>query len=88
MTTWPCQWGWVVVEGVEIMALVDTWSQISALTEGFCMERGLRMLPLRNLIGGVFVSQGKGDISVPYKGYVEANLTIPIYLHIMRMCYF
>ena len=26
----------VVVEGVEMMALVDTGSQISTLTEGFC----------------------------------------------------
>ena len=35
------------------MALVDTESQISALTEGFCTEMGLRVLPLRNLIGSV-----------------------------------
>ena len=38
----------VVVEGVEITALVDTGSQISALTEGFCTETGLRILLLRN----------------------------------------
>ena len=37
----------VVVEGVEKMALVDTESQISALTEVFCTEFGLQVLPLR-----------------------------------------
>ena len=42
----------VVIEGVEMTALVDTGSQISALTKGFCKERGLKILPLRNLIKG------------------------------------
>ena len=36
----------IVVERVEMMALVDTESQISALTEGFCHS-------LKNLIGHV-----------------------------------
>ena len=43
----------VVVEEVEMTALVDTGSQMSALTEGFCTETGLRILPLRNLVGAV-----------------------------------
>ena len=36
----------VVVKGVEMTALVDTGSQISALTKGVCSEFGLRILPL------------------------------------------
>ena len=59
------------------MALVDTESQISALTDGFCTEMGLRIVPFGNLIGGVLYLKGTGDISIPHKGYVEANLTIP-----------
>ena len=43
----------VVVEGVEIIVLVDTGSQISALTKGFHTEMGLRILPLRNLMRNV-----------------------------------
>ena len=43
----------VVVERMDMMSLVDTWSQISALIEGFCTEMGLRILPLRNLIEGI-----------------------------------
>ena len=47
-----------VVEGVEKMALVDTGSQISALSEGFYTEMGLRILQLRDLIGGVLCLKG------------------------------
>ena len=43
----------VVVEGVEMMALVDTGFQTSALTERFCIEMGLRILLLGNLVEGV-----------------------------------
>ena len=32
----------VVIDGGKTMALVDTGSQISTLTEGFCTEMGLR----------------------------------------------
>ena len=46
----------VVVEGVETMALVDTGSQISALTKGFCLEYGLRILPW----GVHCISKGQG----------------------------
>ena len=37
----------VKVEGVGMTALMDTGSQISIITEGFCNERGLNILPLR-----------------------------------------
>ena len=50
----------VVVEGVETAALVDTGSQISALTERFCTDMGLRILPLRNLMRGVLCLEGMG----------------------------
>ena len=66
-----------MLEGVEMTALVDTGSQVSALTEVFCTEMGLRILPLRNWIGGVLHLKGMGNISIPYKGYIEANITVP-----------
>ena len=52
----------VVVKGVEITTVVDTGSQISALTEGFCTERGLKLLPLRNLKKGVLHLGGMGAL--------------------------
>ena len=54
---WPNE-ARAVVKGVKMMALVDTGSQISALTEGFCTEKGLKVLPLRNLIGVCCFSRG------------------------------
>ena len=63
----------VVVDGVEMMALVETGSQISVLTKEFCTEFGLRILPLR----GLLQLEGMEGVPVPYNGYVEANLTVP-----------
>ena len=71
----------VKVEGVEMTALVDTRSQISTLTEGFCNERGLRILPLRNLVEGVLCLEGMGALQYHIKGYVEVDLTIPDFPH-------
>ena len=50
----------VVVEGMEMMALVDVWSQISALTERYYIEMGLKILSMRNLIRGVLHLMGMG----------------------------
>ena len=77
VATWPYQWGYGTSRGVETMALVDTGSLISVLTEGFCTEMGLRILLLRNLIGGCVASWEDQGILIPYKGYIEDILTIP-----------
>ena len=50
----------VVVKSMETVALVEIGSQISALTEGFCTEMGLKILSLRNLIRGVLCLQKIG----------------------------
>ena len=63
----------VVVEGVEKMALVNTGSQISALTEGFCTEIGLRILPLRNLMRGVLHIEGMGAFQYHTKDVRRLN---------------
>ena len=47
-------------------ALVDTGPQISALTEGFCTEMGLKILPLRNLIRGLCHLKGTGGFLILY----------------------
>ena len=67
----------VVVEGVKMTALIYNGSQISSLTEGFCTEMGVRILQLRNVIGGMLHLEGIGGISILNKEYVQANLTIP-----------
>ena len=52
----------IVVEGMEMTDLVDTGSQTTALTEGFCNERGLQIPPLRNLMKGVLHPEGIGTL--------------------------
>ena len=66
----------VVVEGIEMKAMVYTGSQISAPTKGFCTEMGMKILPLRNLIGGVLHLKGIRGILITYKGCAEASLII------------
>ena len=72
----------VVVEGVETMALVDTGSQISALSEGFCTEFGLRIL----LLGVCCISKGQGVFQYHTKDMWRS--LYQVYPGIMRMCYF
>ena len=56
MATLLCNEAMAVVEGVEMTALVDTGSQISALTERFCTEIGLRILSLGGFDKGCVAS--------------------------------
>ena len=60
----------VVVEGVHILGLLDTGSTISAITDAFCHQYGLKVHPLGNLVK----IEGTGGFEVPYIGYVEVNL--------------
>ena len=55
------------------MAYVDNGSQVSTLMKGFCLEFELSILPPRGLLH----LKGTGDISIPFKGYIKANLIIP-----------
>ena len=57
----------VVVEGLEMMVLVNTRSQVLNLTEGFYLEFGFRVLTLR----GLLCLEGTEGIWIPYKGYIE-----------------
>ena len=66
-----------VVEGVEMMALVETGSKVFTPTERFSTEMSLRILPLGGFDRGCVVSQGDQVILILYRGYIEAKLNIP-----------
>ena len=55
------------------MTLVYTGSEVSTLTEGFCLELRLKILPL----GILLHLEETWGISILQKGYIEANLIIP-----------
>ena len=62
----------VVVKRVETMVLLDIRTQVSTLMEGFCLKFRLTIFPLMGLLH----LEGTRGISIPYKGYIEANLII------------
>ena len=74
----------VVVKGVEMMPLVDTGSQISAHTEGFCTEFGLRILPLKGLLH----LKGQGMFKYCTKDTYRLTSLFQVYPGIMKMCNF
>ena len=67
--------------GVEMTTLVNTGSQISTLTEVFCNERGLRILPLKNLMKGVLHLEGTGALEYHIRDMWKLHLTIPDLSH-------
>ena len=60
-----------VIEGIEMISLINMWGQFSTMMERFCMEFGLAVHPLRRLIH----IKGTGGLSIPYKVY--GSLSIP-----------
>ena len=63
----------VVLNQTKLKVLVDSGSQISTLTETLAKLMGLKIKSLKNILE----IEGTGGIQVKYKGYVEANLSIP-----------
>ena len=74
----------VVVEGGEMMALEHTGSQLSTITEGFCSEFGLCILPLG---GGCCILRGQGVLWYHTRDTQRLTSFYQVYPCIMRMCY-
>ena len=63
----------VVLNQTKLKALVDSGSQISTLTETLAKLMGLKIKSLKNILE-IEGTEGK---KVKYKGYIEADLSIP-----------
>ena len=63
----------VPVGGIDTLALLDTGSQISTLSESLCAQLGLEIKPIERLLK---VEGAAGQI-VKYKGYVDVFLEFP-----------
>ena len=63
----------VLVEGWETRALLDSGSQLSAISWAWVKELKLKPHQLRSILQ----IEGSGGLEVPYLGYVEAHLKIP-----------
>ena len=70
----------VFINKVETRALIDSGSMISTVTEEFLehLEPKPEILPLENFDLDIKVA---GGYSLPYKGYVTVNVTVPFLRH-------
>ena len=63
----------VMVEGQEARALLDSGSQLSAISLNWVRKLKLKPQQLQSILQ----IEGSGGLEVPYLGYVEARLKIP-----------
>ena len=63
----------VIVEGQETQALLDSCSQLSAIS--WTWVKRLKLEP--KLLQSILQIEGSGGLEVPYLGYVEVHLEIP-----------
>ena len=63
----------VIVEGQRFLALIDSGTQLSTMSESSVQSLKLPVHKLNTLIG----SEASGGGIIPYVGYVEARLAIP-----------
>ena len=57
-------------------ALLDTGSQVTHVSQDFCLAKGIHIHPINQLVD----TEGMGE-SIEYVGYIEAKLSLPIGTH-------
>ena len=72
-----CLVGWsnealVIIDEQKVTALIDSGTQVSSISSGFCK---LLILEVHSL-GRLLELEGTGGSAIPYLGYVEVNLQI------------
>ena len=63
----------VIVEGQETRALLDSGSQLSAISWTWVKKLNLKPKQLQSILQ----IEGSGDLEVPHLGYVDAHLRTP-----------
>ena len=63
----------MIVDGHEVIALVDSGAQVSNISAQLCEDIGLEIQPFRQLLE----LEETGGAAIPYLGFVEVNLQIP-----------
>ena len=62
----------VIVDGQEVIALVNSGAQVLNISAQLCEDLGLEIHPL----GWLLKLEGTGGAAIPYLGFVEVNLQI------------
>ena len=63
----------VVIDGHEVIALIDSDTQVLSISAQFCKDLALQIQPL----GQLLELEGTGEAAIPYLGFVKVNLQIP-----------
>ena len=63
----------VIMDGREVIALVNLGAQVSNISTQLCEDLGLEIQPL----GQLLKLEGTGGAANPYLRFVEVNLQIP-----------
>ena len=72
------------MEGQETKALLDSGSQLSAISWTWVKKLKLEPKQLQSILQ----IEGSGGLEVPYLGYVEVHLGIPEVKALIRMYYY
>ena len=66
----------IFINGQPVTALLDTGSQVTHVSQDFCLANGIKIHPINQLVN----IEGQGD-TIEYVGYIEAKLSLPIGTH-------
>ena len=64
----------IMINGHPVIALLDTGSQVTHISEAFCQANNIQIQPLDKLVE----IEGTGGDLIKYIGYIEATLTLPL----------
>ena len=63
-----------------VTALLDTGSQVTHVSQDFCLANGIKINPINQLVS----IEGVGD-TIEYVGYIEAKLSLPMGTHTLKL---
>ena len=67
----------IFINGYQVTALLDTGSQVTHVSQDFCLAKGIQIQPISQLVN---IERMGG--SIEYVGYIEAKLSLHMESHI------
>ena len=67
----------IFINGHPVTALLDTGSQVTHVSQDFCLAKGIRIHPINQLVN----IEGTGRDKIEHVGYIEAKLSLPMGSH-------
>ena len=67
----------IFINGQPVTALLDTVSQVTHVSQDYCLANGIKINPINQLVN----MEGTGGDTIEYVGYIEAKLSLPVGSH-------